>query len=199
MFYYFLSNDGETIPSLILSFSLSDVLFDSTEVIWRQRDPIWNDERSHSLHQTVSKLRFPGVILSPLINVRRFVNITRFHLIIILVLVDRFYRNNNENRNIILDLKVLMEINREERNESVFTETLLTYELLIDWLVCCLLSGPDLWKRILLKYTITMVFSWPLLSWCKFLSPFKENNNMVVFPIPFQIFVPLAYLWFTRL
>ena len=28
------------------------------------------------------------------------------------------------------------------------------------------------------------------------LSPFRGNNNVVVFPIPFHIFIPLANLWF---
>ena len=37
---------------------------------------------------------------------------------------------------------------------------------LIGWLVCCLLAGPDLWKRMPLKCSITMVFTCPLLSWC---------------------------------
>ena len=30
---------------------------------------------------------------------------------------------------------------------------------LIDWLVCCLLAGPDLWKRMPFKYSITKVSS----------------------------------------
>ena len=28
---------------------------------------------------------------------------------------------------------------------------------------------------------------------------FRENNNVVVFPFPFHIFMPLANLWFFRL
>ena len=31
---------------------------------------------------------------------------------------------------------------------------------------------------------ITMVFTCLLLSWCKMSSPFKENNNVAVFPFP---------------
>jgi hypothetical protein len=27
---------------------------------------------------------------------------------------------------------------------------------------------------------------------------FRENNNVVVFPFPFHIFLPLANLWFIR-
>ena len=67
---------------------------------------------------------------------------------------------------------------------------------LIDWLVCCLLAGLDLQKRMLLMCSISMAFTCPLLSWCKISSPFKENNNVVVFPFPFHIFMPLANLWF---
>ena len=36
--------------------------------------------------------------------------------------------------------------------------------LIIGWLVCCLLAGPDLWKRMPLKCYIIMVFTCPLLS-----------------------------------
>jgi hypothetical protein len=32
-----------------------------------------------------------------------------------------------------------------------------------------------------------------------FISPFRKNNNVVVFPIPFHIFMPLANLWLIRL
>ena len=32
-----------------------------------------------------------------------------------------------------------------------------------------------------------------------FVSPFRENNNVVVFPILFHIFMPLANLWLIRL
>jgi hypothetical protein len=69
----------------------------------------------------------------------------------------------------------------------------------IDWLVCCLLAGTDLWKRMPLKCSITMVFTCPLISWCKISSSFLENNNVVVFPIPFHIFMPLTNLWLIRL
>ena len=63
-----------------------------------------------------------------------------------------------------------------------------------DWLVCCLLAGPDLWKRILLKFSITMVFTCPLLTWCKISGYFREANNVVVFQFPLYIFMPLANL-----
>ena len=43
----------------------------------------------------------------------------------------------------------------------------------------CLLAGSNLWKRMLLKCSVTMVFTCPLLPWCKILSPFKENNTVV--------------------
>ena len=72
---------------------------------------------------------------------------------------------------------------------------------LIDWLVCCLLAGPDLWKRMPLKCSkcfITEVFTCPLLSWCTISSPIRENNNVVVFPLLFHI-MPLANLWIIRL
>ena len=70
---------------------------------------------------------------------------------------------------------------------------------LVDWIVCCLLAGPDLWKRMPLKCSITMIFTCPLLSWCKISSPFRENSNVVVFPLPFHIFMPLTNMWFIRL
>ena len=65
--------------------------------------------------------------------------------------------------------------------------------------MCCLLAGLDLWKKMLLQCSITMVFTYPLLSWCKISSLFKENNNMLVFPFTFYIFMPLANLCFIRL
>ena len=34
---------------------------------------------------------------------------------------------------------------------------------LSEWLTCCLLAGPDLWKRVPLKCSITMDFTCPLL------------------------------------
>ena len=66
-----------------------------------------------------------------------------------------------------------------------------------DWLVCCLLAGLDLWKRMPLNCSSTMVCT--LLSWCEISNHFKENNNLVVFPFPFHIFMPLTNLWFIRL
>ena len=44
-----------------------------------------------------------------------------------------------------------------------------------------------------------MVFTCLLLSLCKICSPFRENNNVVVFPFPFNIFMPLTNLWFIHL
>ena len=47
---------------------------------------------------------------------------------------------------------------------------------LINWYACCLLASPDLWNRMLLKCSITMIFTCPLLPWCEISSPFKETN-----------------------
>ena len=44
-----------------------------------------------------------------------------------------------------------------------------------------------------------MVFTCPLLFWCRISSPFRENNNVVVFQFHFHILMPLAHLWFIRL
>ena len=66
----------------------------------------------------------------------------------------------------------------------------------IEWLACCLSEGPDLWKRMPLKCSTIMVFTRPLLSWCKISSP---SGEMVVFPIPFHTFMLLVNLWFIRL
>ena len=51
----------------------------------------------------------------------------------------------------------------------------------------------------LLKCSITLVFTCPLFSRCTILSLFRENNNMVLLPFPLQIFMPLVNLWFIRL
>ena len=56
-----------------------------------------------------------------------------------------------------------------------------------------MLAGPDLWKIMLLKCSITMVFICPLLPF-----PFRKNNNLVIFPFTFPIFMPLANFWFIR-
>ena len=37
------------------------------------------------------------------------------------------------------------------------------------------------------------------LSWCTISNAFSENIDMAIFPFPFQIFIPLANLWFIRL
>ena len=71
--------------------------------------------------------------------------------------------------------------------------------LFVGWLVCCLLAGPDLWKRMPLKCSITMDFTCLLLSWCTISSLFRENNNVVLFLFPIHIFMPLANLWCIRL
>ena len=42
-------------------------------------------------------------------------------------------------------------------------------------------------------------FHFPLLSCCTISSPFRENNNVVVFPFLFHIFLPLFYFWLIRL
>jgi hypothetical protein len=42
---------------------------------------------------------------------------------------------------------------------------------------------------------VTMVFICPLLSSCKMSSIFRENNNVVVFPFPLHMFMPLANLY----
>ena len=71
-----------------------------------------------------------------------------------------------------------------------------------DWLInryAACKAAPDLWKRRLLKYFITMVFTCHLFSWCKVSSPLRGNNNVVVFPFPFHVFMPLANLWFIHL
>ena len=69
----------------------------------------------------------------------------------------------------------------------------------VGWFVCCLLAGLDLWKRMPLKCSITMIFTCLLLSSCTISSLFGENNNVVVFPFPFHIFMPLTKLWFVCL
>ena len=51
-------------------------------------------------------------------------------------------------------------------------------------------------KIMLLKFSITMAFTFHILSWCKMSSPFRENDNVIVFLFPFQIFMPLANFWF---
>ena len=55
------------------------------------------------------------------------------------------------------------------------------------------LTGMLLGKRMLLKYSITMVFPCHHPSWYKVSSPLRENDNFV-FPFPFQI-IQLANLW----
>ena len=64
-------------------------------------------------------------------------------------------------------------------------------DCLLDWLICCLLAGPDLCKRLLLKCSITIVFTCPLLSWILFFflilvsNPFKQNNKRGIIPVSF--------------
>ena len=81
-----------------------------------------------------------------------------------------------------------------------FPKTFDRYRI-IDYLIGMLLdSGLDLKKRMLLKCSITVVFTCPLILWCKISSPFSENTNAVVFPFPFHFlsisFMPLANSWF---
>ena len=51
---------------------------------------------------------------------------------------------------------------------------------------CCLSADPDSWKRMPMKCSITMVYCG------KISGPFKENNNVIIFPFPFHIFMLLA-------
>ena len=62
------------------------------------------------------------------------------------------------------------------------------------WLVGMLLVSKSglVEKRMPLKCSITLVFTCPLLSRCTISSLFRENNNVVVFPFPLHIFMPLA-------
>ena len=55
------------------------------------------------------------------------------------------------------------------------------------------------WKKMLLKCSITMVSTCPLLSWHKMSGSFRENNNVIVFPFPFLIIMTLANKWIIRL
>ena len=49
-----------------------------------------------------------------------------------------------------------------------------------------------MWKRMLLKCSITMIFICLLVFLCKIPNAFRKNDNMVVFPVPFHIFIPLT-------
>ena len=69
--------------------------------------------------------------------------------------------------------------------------SLFLFQISIHWQVSCLLAGPEL-----LKCSIIMVFTCPLLSWCKISSPFIDHNNVVVFQFLFRIFIYLINLWF---
>ena len=61
-----------------------------------------------------------------------------------------------------------------------------------------MLAGPNLWKKMLLRYSITVMFTCPLLSSFTILISFMKNN-VVVFPFPFHIFMPLINLCLFRL
>ena len=63
------------------------------------------------------------------------------------------------------------------------------FTYLVGWLVCCLLAGLDLRKRMPLMCSITMVFTCPLLSCYTISTLFRENNNVVVFPFSFHNFI----------
>ena len=54
--------------------------------------------------------------------------------------------------------------------------------------MCCLLAGPDLWKRMLYKCFVTMMFTCLLLSWYKMSRPFRGSNNVMIFPFTFHTF-----------
>ena len=75
---------------------------------------------------------------------------------------------------------------------------------LIDWFIYWLIGMLRVDRSGLVEEdaatcSITMVFTCPILSWCTISSPFRENNNVVVFPFLFHIFMLLANLWFIRL
>ena len=44
-----------------------------------------------------------------------------------------------------------------------------------------------------------IVFTCPVLSWCKISGPFRENINVIVLPVSFHIFMLLVNFWFIRL
>ena len=79
------------------------------------------------------------------------------------------------------------------------TTVLPYFDWLIDWYVCCLLADPELWKGMLLKCSITMVFTCPLFSWCQISSLIRKNNNVLFLQFPFHISMPLAELWFIQI
>ena len=61
-----------------------------------------------------------------------------------------------------------------------------------------LVSRSELMEENAAQVFITMMFTCPLLPCSKMLSPFRENNIVVVFPYPFHIFMLLANLWIIR-
>ena len=64
------SNFIPSVPSFLTSLSRCI----ATDVIWGVRYPIWCNDRSHNLHQTVSQLRQSVVFLSCKVNTRRSVD-----------------------------------------------------------------------------------------------------------------------------
>ena len=84
-------------------------------------------------------------------------------------------------------------------HNPIFITLLSWFYWLTGWYVCCILTDQDLWKKMLLKCSITMGFTCPLLSSCQISSYFRENNNVAVFQFPFHILMTLACLWFILL
>ena len=69
-----------------------------------------------------------------------------------------------------------------------------------NWLIGMLLvSRLGLVEEDTVDCYINMISTCPLLSQCKISRSFRENNNVVVFPFPFHVFMTLAKLWFIRL
>ena len=65
--------------------------------------------------------------------------------------------------------------------------------------VCCLLAGLNLWQNMLLKCSSPMVFTFLLVRSKISFFFWENNNNGIVFPFPFYIFMLIANLWFIRL
>ena len=84
--------DVEILPSPVLSFptfSLSDVLCDPTDLIWRKGIPFEAMTGRTALHQTVSYLRFSGIFLGYKANARRSVHSPQVNFITTLIISDR--------------------------------------------------------------------------------------------------------------
>ena len=69
-----------------------------------------------------------------------------------------------------------------------------------DWLIGMLLvSRSGFVEDKVVEVFHYYVFFLLLLSWCRISCPFRKNNNVVVFPFTFHIFMTLANLRFARL